>query len=195
MHESCPGGENARVASATGSPRTSSAKPAAVPRPGFHTLGPSFFKISFISSSMIKVSENIRRARRVRWPAAFSSSPVALRFGFSRSVQSLMEPSHNDPVGAPGQPRQQPRSCRRLRQQLRRSGSSWQLRRSPSTSPATSALPATSVLPQPQLRRSRSTSPATSALPVNLASDFGAPGNLASNFSAPGQPRQELRHM
>ena len=109
----------------------------------------------------------------MRWAAAFSSSPVAPRLGFSRPsssatirtvVQSLMEPSHNDPLnhmpahlscnfGAP-QPRQQ-RWCS--------FGTLCNL--------------------ASNFRWSRSTSSATSV----------APGNLSSNFSAPGQPRQRLR--
>ena len=134
----------------------------------------------------------------MRWAAAFSSSPVAHRLGFSRPsssatirtvVQSLMEPSHNDPLnhmpahlscnfGAP-QPRQQ-RWCS--------FGTLCNL--------------------ASNFRWSRSTSSATSAVPVILASNFGAPSHphqqlrpgtsahpviFASNLGGPSQPRQQLR--
>ena len=118
--------------------------------PQNNCLGPSFMKMSFISSSMIMVSENVRRSSTHAMSRSFllvsNRSP---RLGFSLAsssatiptlVQSQMEPSHNDSFnhmpahlscnfGTLGQPRQQ-------------------LRRSQSTSPATSALP---VNPHQQL--------------------------------------------
>ena len=176
-----------------------------VPHP--NCLGPSFLKMSFISSPMIMVSEDVRMNSTHATGRSFllvsSRSP---RLGFSNAsssatihtlVQSLMEPSHNDPLshmpahlscnfGALGQPRQQ-------------------LRRSRSTSPAASAHLASNFgtlgQPRQQLRRFWPTSPATSALrcnspttlapPVNLASNFGAPVKLSNNFGSPGQPCQQ----
>ena len=131
-----------------------------VPHP--NCLGPSFLKMSFISSSMIMVSENVRRSSTHAMGRSFllvsNRSP---RLGFSHAsssatirtlVQSLMEPSHNDTLrhmpahlscnfGAPWQPRQQLRRSRstsallvNLSQKLRCPGQPrQQLRRSWST--------------------------------------------------------------
>ena len=166
----------------------------------------------------------------MRWAAAFSSSPVAPRLGFSRPsssatihtvVQSLMEPSHNDPLnhmpaplscnfGAP-QPRQQRWSSFGTRGNFARNNLARGNFASNFGAPCN--LRATWVLPvnlASNCRCSWSTSPATVGAPGqptvgrqqlrrsrstgNLASNFGPPSNLANNFSAPKQPRQRLRH-
>ena len=91
----------------------------------------------------------------MRWAAAFSSSPVATRLGFSRPsssatirtvVQSLMEPSHNDP-----------------------------LNHMPAHLSCHFGPPSNLAK---KLQRSQATSPAACALLVNLASNVGAPVNL-----------------
>ena len=142
----------------------------------------------------------------MRWAAAFSSSPVAPRLGFSRPsssatihtiVQSLMDPSHNDPLnhmpaplscnfGAP-QPRQQRWSSFGTRGNFApQQPCSWQLREQLRCSLQPASNLGTPGQPRQQLSvllvnlasncwYSRSTSPATSALPVNW------------------QPRQQLR--
>ena len=142
-----------------------------------------------IEKTKESLGEHQERARRMRWAAAFSSSPVAtsqlglsllLFIDYSHARQSLMEP--HMPLRCSPQQR-----C------------SWQLHQHFETlsnvasnfgalgqpSPATSALP---VSTRQQLRRSFSTSPATSALPVNLASNFGASWSTSPATSAhPGQ--------
>ena len=155
----------------------------------------------------------------MRWPAAFSSSPVAPRLGFSRPsssatiravVQSLMEPSHNDTLnhvpahlpcnfGVPNQPRQQLRCATNLAGKLGApSQSRQQLGRARSTSPATSGQP------RQQLRCSPATSPetstATSVQPPQQPrrSQATSPAtssllvNFANNSGAHRQPRQQL---
>ena len=205
-------------------------QPAAVPRPGFHTPNASArasSKMSFISSSMIKVSENIRRSSAHAVGRSFllvsSRPPVGIlpsvvQRDHSQVVQSLMEPSHNDPLNhMPA-----PLSCNFGAPHLASSvgppsvpGANFARNNlARGTSRATSVLPATCE----QLGYSRSTSPATVGAPGqprqqlsvllvqprqqlrrsrstgNLASNFGPPSNLASDLCAPNQPRQRLRH-
>ena len=175
--------------SATGSPRISSAQPAAVPGPGFHPncLGPSFFKIFHLFFNDQGLSKPQEKLGARDGPAAFSSSPVGhpgWDFHTSSSatiralVQSLMEPSHNEPLnhtpahlssnfGARDQPSPAPSAL--LVNLDSNIGAPGQ------PSPTTSVLP---VKPRRQLRRSQST----------FASNFGAPGQ--SNFAC---LRQQLR--
>ena len=134
----------------------------------------------------------------MRWAAAFSSSPVAPRLGFSRPsssatihtiVQSLMDPSHNDPLnhmpaplscnfGAP-QPRQQRWSSFGTRGNFApQQPCSWQLREQLRCSLQPASNLGTPGQPRQQL----------SVLLVNLASNCSVlPFNLASNCRAPGQ--------
>ena len=181
-------------------------QPAAVPRPGFHTPNASArasSKMSFISSSMIKVSENIRRSSAHAVGRSFllvsSRPPVGIlpsvvQRDHSQVVQSLMEPSHNDPLnhmpaplscnfGAP-QPRQQRWSSFGTRGNFARNNLARGNFASNFGAPCN--LRATWVLPvnlASNCRCSWSTSPAT----------FGAPGQLATSPATSVLPATRLQ--
>ena len=129
------------LVSVASSPRISSAKPAAVPRPGFqhpNCFGPSFVKKFFISSTMIMVIENVRRSsthatgrsfllvsnRSPGWdsPMRRPARPFPRSFNHTTTSSTTCPPTYPatsvlpgnvaSNCGAPRQPRQQLRCSR-----------------------------------------------------------------------------------
>ena len=141
---------------------------------------------SFISSSMMKVFENIRKITAHAMGGSFllfSSRPP--RLGFSYVVQRDHSRARAEPDGPITQRTPQPHARPSIQQ----------LRRSRSTLLATSVLLVnlasnlgTQGQPRRQPQRSRSTSPTTSALPANLRwQPRRSRSTFASNSRAPGQ--------